>query len=362
MATTIDTPLDPQRIQEFAMRLMGLYGGGMLTFMVDIGHRTGLFDAAAAGPATSAELAARAGVQERYAREWLGAMVTGGIFEYDAAARSYRLPAEHAACLSGATAFNMAPVSRLHANLAGQLDRVVDAFRHGGGVPAGAYRPAFTEVMDGLNRNALDAVLVDAVIPLAPGLVDRLRGGGRLAEVGCGTGHGIVLLARAFPRSSFTGYDVEPDAIERARAEAAGAGAGNARFEVRDAATIASGEERCDAVLCWDTVHDLADPAGVLRAIHDALVPGGSFVMVEPMLSSNLEDNVGNPMAPMTYATSTLYCMTQSLAAGGAGLGTAWGEQTARRLLGEAGFVDLQLHPAPAGNPINKVFVSRRGA
>jgi SAM-dependent methyltransferase len=348
--------LDEARVEAFAGRLLELYTGGMLSHMVDIGHRTGLFAAAAAGPATSAELAARAELEERYVREWLGAMVTGGIVDYDPTPGTYRLPAEHAACLTGRGAANLAPISRLGTHLAKHVDAVTRAFREGGGVPYAAYRPEFTDVMDALGRGVFDELLVDAYLPLVPGLTERLRAGARAADVGCGTGHAVVLLAAAFPASSFVGYDLADDAIARARSEAAGLA--NARFEVRDAARLEV-TEPFDVVFAFDAVHDQAAPAAVLERVAAALVPGGTFVMVEPRASSNLEDNLANPMAPMLYATSTLHCMTVSLACGGAGLGTAWGEQRARAMLAEAGFTDVVVHEAP-GDPLNALFVASK--
>jgi winged helix-turn-helix protein/methyltransferase family protein len=222
-------PLDQARVEAFAGRLFELYTGGMLTFLVDIGHRTGLFAAAAAGPATSAELAERADLQERYVREWLGAMVTGGIVDHDPATGTYRLPAEHAACLTGPGSANLAPFSRLATHLAKHVDAVARAFREGGGVPYAAYRPEFTDVMDALGRGTFDELLLGAYLPLVPGLAERLAAGARVADVGCGTGHAMVLLAGAFPASTFVGYDLAADAIARARSEAEAAGLANAR-------------------------------------------------------------------------------------------------------------------------------------
>jgi SAM-dependent methyltransferase len=353
--------LDEARVEAFAGRMFELYTGGLLTFLVDIGHRTGLFAAAAAGPATSAELAGRADLQERYVREWLGAMVTGGIVEHDPAGGTYHLPAEHAACLTGPGSANLAPMSRLDTHLAKHVDAVARAFREGGGVPYAAFRPEFTDVMDGLGRGTFDELLVDAYLPLVPGLAGRLAAGARVADVGCGTGHAVVLLARAFPASAFVGYDLADDAIARARSEAAGAGLANARFEVRDAAHLAA-TEAFDVVFVFDAIHDQVDPAAVLERIHAGLAPGGTFVMVEPRVSSHLEGNLGNPLAPMLYAVSTLHCMTVSLAGGGAGLGAAWGEELALAMLADAGFGEVAVHEAP-GDPLNGVFVaSKAGA
>lgn len=358
MTTATAPTIDQARTEEFAGRLFELYTGGMLTYMIDLGHRTGLFDAAAQGPATSAELASRAGLQERYVREWLGALVTGGIFSYEPSSATYTLPAEHAACLAGAGNENLARFSQLNTHLAGHVEQVAHSFRHGGGVPYSAFRPEFTGVMDSLSRSGFDDLLLEGYLPVAGGLPERLAQGARLADIGCGTGHAIVLLAKAFPDSTFVGFDLAEDAIDQARAEASRAGVDNAHFDVRDIARLGV-DEPFDAVMCFDTVHDLVDPAGVLRAAHEALVPGGTFLMSEPTVSSNLEENADHPMAPWIYGVSTLHCLTVSLAEDGAGLGTAFGEQKALELLADAGFVDVEVHEVE-GDPIDKVFVSRR--
>jgi SAM-dependent methyltransferase len=226
-------------------------------------------------------------------------------------------------------------------------------------VPYSAFRPEFTDVMDAANRTAFDGLLVDAWLPLAPGLTDELRRGIRVADVGCGTGHALVVLGKAFPASSFVGYDLARDAIERARAEAAAEGLENVRYEVLDAASL-DVDEPFDAAFVFDAIHDQAQPATVLARIHAALRPGGAFFMVEPRASSNLEDNVEHPFAAWLYSVSTLHCMTVSLAEGGAGLGTVWGEQLACQMLADVGFVDVVVHEAPE-DPLNSLYLSRAG-
>lgn len=344
-----------REVRAFARHLFGVYTGGALSYMIDLGHRTGLFDAAAAGPATSAELADRAGLQERYVREWLGAVVTGGIMTYDAGSGRYTLPPVQAATLTGTTSKNMAPMAAMVALLGQNLDGIEDAFRHGGGVPYPAF-DGFAGVMDQLGRLPFDELLVDVWLPLVPGLVERLTAGARVADVGCGSGHAMVLLGAAFPNSTFTGYDIAEDALARGRAEAADLP--NVTFEVADAAAFRPAAP-LDVVFAIDAVHDQADPAAVLRGVHDALVPGGTFVMIDMAASSDLAENVGNPFAPWIYAISTLHCMTVSLAQDGAGLGAAWGEQVARTMLAEAGFGEVSTRPAP-GQALNLIYATQR--
>src|SRR5262245_8986115 len=354
--TTTDTTFDPQKAEEFLGSLIAIYTGSMLTFMIDIGHRTGLLTSAAAGPATSEQLADHAGCDERYVREWLAALVTGGVVEYDPATGTYWLPPERAAALTDGP-MNLAPMAQLSAHLGKHVHQVARAFREGGGVPYSEFRPEFTDVMDSISRTIFDAWLIDGYLPLAPGLTDQLRAGARMADVACGTGHALVLLARTFPNSTFVGYDLDDGAIARARAEAAGAQLNNVAYEVCDAATL-SVTEPFDAVFVSDAIHDQVAPAEVLSRIHTALKPGGVFLLKEPHAADRLEDNVGNPMAPLLYSVSTLHCMTVSLAYGGAGIGTMFGEQLARQLLTDAGFTDVEVHADP-GDPGDAVYVSR---
>ncbi|MCW6007940.1 class I SAM-dependent methyltransferase [Micromonospora sp. CPCC 205371] len=348
--------LDQARAEEFAGRLFELYTGGLLTSLIDIGFRTGLFEAAAQGPTTSAGLAERAGLNERYVREWLGALTTGGIIEYDGSARTYTLPPEHAASLTGAGAANLAPSSQIMVLLAEQVDGVTRAFREGGGVPYERFRPRFTDVMDTLGRGTYDELLIAEFLPLAGDLTAHLERGIRAADVGCGTGHCVNLMAQAYPASAFVGYDLSAEAIARARAEAAELGLANATFEVLDVAALPA-TPGFDAVFAFDAIHDQAAPATVLRRVYEALTPGGVFFMVDINASSDLQSNMDNPLAPMLYAISTLHCMTVSLAAGGAGLGTVWGRELAERMLAEAGFLDTTVHDAP-GDPLDLVYVT----
>lgn len=355
---TTQAELDGTRIEAFAEQLFGFYTGGMLTYLIDIGHRTGLFDAAALGPATSTELADRAGLQERYVREWLGAMVTGRVVEYDPTAGSFHLPATHAACLTGTGAANLAPFAQLNTHLGAHVHQVADAFRAGGGVPYEEFRPEFTDVMDAVGRGGFDEVLMSEWIDLEPGVRDQLAAGARVVDVGCGTGHALVLLGGAFPASTFVGYDISQEAIDRGREEAARAGLDNVRFEVADAAELHA-DEPFDVAFVFDAIHDQVAPATVLRNIHQLLRPDGVFLMFEPAVSSRLEDNVAHPLAPFLYAVSTLHCLTISLAHDGAGLGAAWGAELASDMLRDAGFGDVTVHDVP-NEPINALFVARR--
>lgn len=363
MTTTTGTPpavaIDEARVQAFAERLFGSYTEGMLALMIDLGHRSGLLEALAAGGGTTGELAERAGATERYVREWLGALVTAGVADYDPRTRRYVLPPEHAVCLSGPGSVNLAPLARIVTLLAGHVAGVARAVREGGGVPYSAFRPDFTDVMDQVSRGLFDGQLTEGILPLADDVPDRLTRGVRVTDIGCGTGHAVNLMARAFPRSTFTGYDIAADAIDQARAEAERWGLRNAGFEVRDILRLPV-EPPFDVVTAFDAVHDQVDPAGVLARVHQALTADGVFLMFDVRAASALEDNIGNPFAPFLYGVSTLHCLTVSLAAGGTGLGTVWGEQLALRMLAEAGFVDVTVHEVP-DDPTDSLYVARKG-
>ncbi len=349
-----DTMTIPAEVEQFMGELMGILRGSLLSYMIDIGNRTALFASLAAGPATSHELAARAGLYERYVKEWLGAMVTGGIVDHDAPTGAFSLSPARAAVLTDGP-FNMTPYAAMNTHLGKHVHQVVRAFQEGGGVPYAEFRPEFTDVMDAISRVLYDGLLVDVYLPLVPGLVERLEAGARVADVACGTGHALVVLAKRFPASTFVGYDLDDGAIARARAEAAGAQLANVRFEVRDATRLSVGEP-FDAVFVFDAIHDQVDPATVLRNIHDSLRPDGVFVMKEPQGADDLEGNRHNPMAPILYSVSTLHCMTVSLAHDGAGIGTMFPEGLARKLLADAGFSAVDSHPAP-GDPGAAVYL-----
>jgi 2-polyprenyl-3-methyl-5-hydroxy-6-metoxy-1,4-benzoquinol methylase len=351
--------LDAARAEAFGERMLGALNDAALILLTSLGQRTGLLDTMAELPSsTSAQIADRAGLQERYVREWLGGMVVSAVVEYDPRVGTYTLPPEHAAALTRAAGpNNMAAVAAYVPVLASVEDEIAERFRAGGGVPYSSY-PRLQEVMAEDTGAVFDATLIDATLPLIPGLVDRLREGMDVGDVGCGAGHAINVMAKEFPSSRFVGYDVSEDGIARARREAKQLDLQNARFELKDLATLDE-PGRYDLITAFDAIHDQAEPAKVLRAVAAALRPEGTFLMVDFAASSKLEDNVDHPLGPTLYMFSVLHCMTVSLAQDGAGLGTVWGEQKAREMLVEAGFgiVDVK---RIEGDPFNNYYVARR--
>jgi SAM-dependent methyltransferase len=346
------------RQRAFAEQALGIVNGGFLSLMLSVGHRTGLFDAMAGlKPSTSPEIAAAAGLNERYVREWLGAMVTGRIAEYDPATERYWLPLEHAASLTRAAGpDNLAELAQLVSMLGQVESAIVDVFRNGGGVGYTAFE-RFHALMAESSRTTLEATLLTRTLPLVPGLVDRLEAGVDVLDIGCGEGVAIRMMAQRFPRSRFVGVDIGADAIATARAEAERAGLPNARFLAQDAASFAA-PSSFDFITAFDAIHDQAAPRRVLRAIREALRPDGVFLMVDIAASSRLERNLDHPLAPFLFTVSTMHCMTVSLAQGGEGLGACWGEEKARELLTEAGFTAIEVSQVE-GDPLNAYYVCR---
>ena len=236
-------------------------------------------------------------------------------------------------------------------------DQIVECFRKGGGVPYSAY-PAFQRLMAEESAQVQDATLVDVTLPLVPGLVEKLKAGIDVADVGCGQGHAINLMAKAFPNSRFTGYDFSEEGIAAGKAEAKELGLSNAQFEVKDAATLDE-NARFDLITVFDAIHDQAQPRKVLQGIAASLKPDGVLLMVDIAASSNLEENMEHPLAPMLYGVSTMHCMTVSLALDGEGLGTVWGEQKAKELLSEAGFKQIDIEHVE-GDILNSYYICRK--
>lgn len=336
---------DPDRAHGFAERLLTTLNEGALCLMLSIGHRTGLFNAMAdRGPLTSEQIAAAANLDERYVREWLGAMTAGRVVEYDPADRTYLLPSEHAAFLTHAPD-NIAVFAQ-YIPLLGQVeDEIIHCFRNGGGVPYERY-PRFHEVMAEDSGQTVLASLQDHILPLAAGLKERLQQGIRVLDVGCGRGRALLQLAQAYPQSEFTGVDLSREAVDYARAEAQRLGLDNAHFEVRDVSDFehSAAREQFDLITTFDAVHDQARPMSVLKGIHKALKPDGVYLMQDIHGSSELHNNLDNPVATLLYTISTMHCMTVSLAQGGDGLGTMWGRETAEAYLRQAGFDSVHVH------------------
>lgn len=355
MATSDPTTIDQNKAQEFVGRVLTDTGGLTTTVLAAIGDRFGLFkDLHANGPATSSDLATRAGINERYAREWLAAMAAAGYLVYDPVDGRHSLPKEHAPALVDEPAPTF--FGGIHQELFGllqRLDRLVGAFEHGGGVAQSDFPSDVYVGMDRFTAMWHEHMLLQQWIPAVPDVTRMLERGADVADVGCGQGRALIKLAEAFPASRYVGYDSFGPNIERAEANARTAGVGDrVLFERRD---VAGGLPRqFDVISTWDVIHDAVDPSGILVSIRRALRPGGVYLCLDINCSDRQEDNVG-PLATLLYGFSVLYCMTSSLAHGGVGLGTlGLPESKLRELCTEAGFTSVT--QVPLDNPFNNFY------
>lgn len=351
---------DSARNEAFGQRATKMLNDASLAFMLSIGHRSGLLDCMQRmfRSATTQEIAEEAGLDERYVREWLGAMVTGRIVDYDAATQRYRLPQEHAAWLTReATPNNLAGVMQFMSMFGKIEDHVLDCFHNGGGVPYEKF-DRFHEIMAEESYQTVVAALDEHILRLVDGLEDALQHGVDVVDVGCGRGMAIMHLAQRYPRSRFVGYDFSQEAIAWANSQAQLRGLSNARFDVRDAAKLDE-ESRFDVALAFDAIHDQTDPHAMLAGIRRILRDDGLFLAQDIRSSSHLEKNLDHPVAPFLYTISTMHCMTVSLANCGCGLGTCWGEELALQMLEEAGFASVAVHTLDH-DIMNNYYVCRK--
>ena len=317
----------------YAGRITRTLNNGFIALMISIGHRLRLFDVLAAlPPSTSEQIATAANLAERYVREWLAAMTTAHILDYDERSATYFLHVEYAAVLSCGAENNLAPVAELLSLLASAEDHVVTGFRSGGGVLPEAYE-RLNGVLASERRRTLDESYVDQLLDLIPGMRMHLDLGARVLDAGCGDGALLQVMAQMFPRSTFRGYDLSHDAIARA----CEADLPNLEFAVGDVASL--DEPRTyDLVLALDTIRDQGFPRLVLRNIAASLRRDGIFVMKEIAASSRLARNIDHPFAPMLYALSTMHSVPLALSCEGEALGMMWGKERAAKMLAEAGF------------------------
>ncbi len=354
--TTVDTPapqdlaatgireLDPARIEQAVGKVFTDLGVFLSAPMLALGDRLGLFRAmAGAGPLTSAELAARSGLVERYVREWVRAVTIGGYVDYDAVADTYTLSPEMAAVLAD----DDSPVALIGvvpsmADIWAHLPAIADFFRSGGGQGWGDLGPGMAAAQARFSRPQFVHGLVGEWIPAVDGMADRLSGGATVADLGVGQGVSTVLAAQAWPASTFVASDPDADSVATAARSGASAGvADRVRFVVADAAHHPGRDY--DLVLALDCLHDMGDPVGALRHAREILAPDGVLLVAEPLAADRFADEGANPYARIGYAISTLACLPSSLSQpGGLGLGAMAGESRLREVIAEAGFTRIR--------------------
>ncbi|MGH3412718.1 MAG: class I SAM-dependent methyltransferase [Marmoricola sp.] len=343
--------MDEQKMMDFvhkAVSDLGVMGNGAL---VAIGDRLGLFAAmAGAGALTAPELAARTDTHERYVAEWLASQAANGYVTYEGDGR-FSLPEEYAGpltdetspvCVIGGFQLALATVQAAY--------RLLDAFRTGEGISWGDHHPELYPACERFFAPSYRNHLVTSWIPAMDGVDQRLRSGARVADIGCGHGASTMVMAEAYPASTFTGFDPHPDSVAAARKRAAEAGvADRAKFEVGTGADFTGSY---DLVTYFDCLHDMGDPTGAARHAREALGTGGALMVVEPLAGDRLEDNL-NPVGATYYAFSTQLCTPNSLSQGGTALGAQAGEARLREVLTEAGFGSVE---RVAETPFNMVL------
>lgn len=332
--------MDEQKLEAAVGKVFGELGVAVSGPLVVLGDRLDLWRAlAGAGPLTSHELAAKTGTVERYVREWLRGVAVSGFVDYDPVDESFTLSEEMAMVI----ATDDSPTSLIGVfpglvALWNDLDHVEGFFRSGNGMTWGDHHPALNDAQSRFTRPMYRASLVDGWIAALVGVTDRLRAGGRVADIGCGQGVSTIVAADAFPSSTFVGFDQSDALIADARKAAADAGvADRVTFEVADATSFPGADY--DLVCFTDSLHDLGDPVAAAAHARATLAPGGTVMVVEPLAADRLEDDFANPYARIGYSISTLVCTPSALAQpGGAALGTMAGEARLRSVLNDAGF------------------------
>ncbi|HSQ99656.1 MAG TPA: class I SAM-dependent methyltransferase [Sphingomicrobium sp.] len=348
---------DPAKLEQFMHKMVGDMAAAMSGSLVITGVKLGLYGKLAQlGPASSRQLADELNLDERYVREWLAAQAASGFVDYDPASERFSMNPEQIMALANEDSpVYVAPAFELIAS--GYIDepKITDAFQSGAGVGWHEHHECLFRGCEKFFRPGYRANLVSAWLPALEGVVEKLERGGKVADIGCGAGASTIIMAAAFPRSEFVGFDYHDKSVERAREAAAEAGdLPNLRFEVAKAKEAAGGDY--DLICCFDCLHDMGDPVGAARHVRDMLKPDGTFMIVEPMAADNLSDNI-NPVGRMYYSASTMICTPGSKAQEvGLALGAQAGEARLRTVLSSAGFGSVR---RAAETPFNMVIEAK---
>jgi len=350
------TAVDQDKLMDFLHRFVGDLGATIAAGNVVVGDRLGLYRALAQAPMLPRELAERTGTATRYVDEWLRGQAAGGYVEYDPDSGRYSLTAEQAFALTDPDGPVFAPGGfQIALGALRSASRVEDAFRSGSGI---GWHEHDDEVFTGCERffrPGYTANLVTSWLPALDGAEDKLRSGARVADIGCGHGASTLLMAGAYPRSTFTGSDYHEESVTQARKRAADAGcSGRVSFEVASAQTFTGGPY--DLVTSFDCLHDMGDPLGAARHVRQMLAPDGTWMVVEPAAGDHVSDNL-NPVGRTYYGFSTFLCVPSALSQdGGYSLGAQAGEQAIGRLAADAGFTRFR---RVAETPFNIVYEAR---
>jgi SAM-dependent methyltransferase len=349
--------IDGEKLMEFVFRAVGEAGAALNAALVVMGDKLGYYRIMAAdGPISAAELADRSGTAEPYVREWLNAQAAGDFVTYDPGTGRYALPPEHAVALTVEDSPAFLPgMFQIALGTMHDAGRVLDAARNGSGIGWHEHHPDVHHGCERFFRPSYNAYLIEGWLPALNGVVPKLRAGARVADVGCGHGASTILMAQAFPNSTFVGSDYHPESIEIARERAAQAGVGDrVRFEAASATEFSG--SGYDLVTMFDCLHDMGDPVGAARHVREAVAADGTWMVVEPMAGDRVEDNL-NPVGRAYYAFSTLLCTPASLSQDvGLALGTQAGPARLRDVANAGGFTRFA---RVAETPFNQVLEVR---
>jgi SAM-dependent methyltransferase len=354
--TVETTRIDEERLNAFMGQLVGELGATVNAALIVIGDRLGLYRAmAGAGPVAASDLAGRTGTAERYVREWLNAQAAGGFVDYDAESCRYSLPPEHALALAveDSPAFVCGAFEVALAAIRSEPE-IREAFRSGAGFGWHQHDPGVHEGTERFFRPGYSTSLVPSWLPCLEGVEEKLRSGALVADVGCGLGTSTLLMAKAYPRSTFLGFDYHEDSIAIASERAGTAGLGDrVRFEVAPAKAFPG--TGYDLVAMFDCLHDMGDPVGAARHVRQALAADGTWLVVEPFAGDRVEQNL-NPVGRAYYAFSTFICTPNSLSQEvGLALGAQAGEARIREVARTAGFTRFRRAAETAFNLVYEI-------
>jgi 2-polyprenyl-3-methyl-5-hydroxy-6-metoxy-1,4-benzoquinol methylase len=356
MASTETPSFDEAKLEAFMGQAVTDVGAAMNGVLVMIGNELGLWQGmAGAGPISAADLAERTGVRERYVREWLAAQAASGYVTYHAEEEKFELPPEQAMALADPDS-PVYIVGGYHivSSAFKDRDRIAERFRSGDGFGWHEHDPELFLGTEQFFRPGYRAHLVAEWIPALDGVEEKLKAGGKVADIGCGHGVSTAVMAAAYPDSEIHGFDYHDSSIEAARAEAEREGVHNASFEVASAKDFPG--DGYDLICFFDCLHDMGDPVGAMKHAREALGPDGAVMLVEPFAADDLGDNL-NPVGRTYYAASTLICTPSSLDQEvGLGLGAQAGEQRLRQVAEEAGFSSFR---RATETPFNLILEAR---
>ena len=358
MATPIQSrEINEDKMNQFLGKVVTDFGASLSSSLAYIGQKLGLYKALATnGPLTPAELAEKTNTTERYVREWLVNQASGGYVEYDPATERYTLTAEQAVALTDEQSPFFVGGGFFVVKAMGQaVERIESHFRNGGGMLWGEHHPDLFIGVEKFFRPGYTAHLVSSWIPALDGVEDKLKAGGKVADIGCGHGASTIIMARAFPNSEFWGFDNHEASIEYASRAAEEANVGDrVRFEAASAQTVP--DQQFDLVTFFDCLHDMGDPVGACRRAAEVLKADGTALIVEPMAGNKVEENF-NPVGRTFTGASTLCCTSNSLALDGPALGAVCSEDRLREVVLEGGFKQFR---RATETPFNRVFEARK--